>query len=222
MTATVINLTRNQGIRMPYEKKIRDTDSDGISLLPEKKYTGARNTVIPINVPRKEDVAKMEYVSSKVESIKEQFAAVLAQINQLETDSEKTDVLVAMKTCLDSFQKSSKPSILNFPEKHKPDLSAVPLWGGKIKDGAAIEWLGKQYGMWLEHFGADRNFIFRQDILSHDRKLVKAIDQEAHKQQIKSREFLPTQSDAVDEIAQSITARLKRTANTLQRRQYKR
>ncbi|MCH9660403.1 MAG: hypothetical protein K0U54_05775 [Bacteroidetes bacterium] len=83
----------------------------------------------------------------------------------------------------------------------KPDLRSIPLWGGKKKDGPAIEWLDRYYGQWLKRCGANRNYIYRQDVETHDNKLAKRVQIEAREKKIKPRFFLPTISDEIDDIA---------------------
>ena len=110
------------------------------------------------------------------------------------------------------------PEGLQAPEK--PDISHIPLWGGKVKDGPALEWLGKYYGDYLTTYRANENRLYRQDIQAHDRKLVKGVDREAPK---RTRAFLPAKADETDDKAKrfgfdqkghSVTGPAKEVART--------
>lgn len=154
---------------MPYTKRVRTDDSDGICLfLPREKDTNrAVYTVKTANFARKEDVNSMEHAPPKVESIREHFSAVLEQINQLETESEKNEALAVVKSCLDSFQKSST-SALTLPnttdnyERYKPRTDA-------------IEHLQRVWGRYLTYFGAKEDVLYQQDLWRLDEGLMSAI-----------------------------------------------
>ena len=107
----------------------------------------------------------------------------------------------------------------------KPDISGIPPWGGKKKDGPAIEWLDHHYGDYLATFRAEENLIYRQDILAHDPKLVDGVQRESYKSSKKSRDYIPTRTDKVDtrgaELGIDNSPELRSTVNTLIRRTYR-
>ena len=159
-------------------------------------------------------------MTDKIQSIKVEFLNVLAQIEALETDVEQQEALSAVQSYLVTFNAATNLAQLS---EEKPDLSQIPLWGGKIKDGSAIEWLEKHYGQWLKRYGADQNYIHRQDIKNHDEKLVQAVSNYMCKENIRARDILPTRSDLVTSNAEkfNITPEIERTTNTIQRRKYR-
>ncbi|MEE9398542.1 MAG: hypothetical protein V3V31_16205 [Methylococcales bacterium] len=118
---------------------------------------------------------------------------------------------------------AEQPPPQELEEPEKPDISAVPLWRGKVKDGPAIDWLKTHYGQWLKCCGADKNYIYRQDILDHDPKLARGISREANILGKNGRKFIPTDSDELDnrEEQQGITEEVIRTVNAVQRRVYR-
>ena len=83
----------------------------------------------------------------------------------------------------------------------KPDISHIPLWGGKDKDGPAIAWLEAHYGAYLATFSAPENRIYRQDVENHDAKLARGIGREAYAQGKKPREFLPIKANETTDRA---------------------
>ncbi len=159
-------------------------------------------------------------MTDKIQSIKVEFLNVLAQIEALETDVEQQEALSAVQSYLVTFNAATNLAQLS---EEKPDLSQIPLWGGKIKDGSAIEWLDKHYGKWLKRCGADQNYIYRKDIVAHDAKLVKAVEMDAYMNKHKPRDYIPTRSDRVTDNVEkfNITSEVERTVNTIKKRKHR-
>ncbi len=174
-------------------------------------------------------------VEEMVQSLKNEFEEIFGEINDLPTKQLRKEASSRFISHLKAFDvmqvvKDFEQATLDYKvplkpssEKEEPDLSQIPLWGGKIKDGSAIEWLEKHYGQWLKRYGADQNYIHRQDIKNHDEKLVQAVSNYMCKENIRARDILPTRSDLVTSNAEkfNITPEIERTTNTIQRRKYR-
>lgn len=133
--------------------------------------------------------------------------------------------------------KTQKPEQAQAQEK--PDISHIPLWGGKIKDGSALEWLETHYGQYLTTCGAPQNLLYRQDINAHDPSLLVGITTELRTTKDpsykgkKQRDFVPIKTNEVDDRAKRqgfdekgrpVTGPAKevaRTSGTLQSRKHR-
>lgn len=95
----------------------------------------------------------------------------------------------------------SEPSLQDILEY----LKKIPLWEGKKKSGSAIEWLENEarYGRWLKHINNDRDYIYRQDIMNHDKKLVRGIENELSISDVKVREHIRTRTERIDDKKES-------------------
>lgn len=90
-----------------------------------------------------------------------------------------------------------------------PDLSAIPSWRGRKRDGMPLDFLKRHYGQWLAAFGAKEDSVFQDQIRAHDPGFLKGIDNQFREegQGRKVSDFVKTRSARIDRELESITAR---------------
>jgi hypothetical protein len=98
-----------------------------------------------------------------------------------------------------------------------PDLSKIPLWRGRRRDGMPLDYLKTHYGQWLSAFGAEQNNVFQDQIRSHDPGLIKGIHNQFREEGRghKLHDFVKTRSARVDRELESINSAYLKKAERL-------
>jgi hypothetical protein len=98
-----------------------------------------------------------------------------------------------------------------------PDLSKIPLWRGRRRDGMPLDFLKTHYGQWLSAFGAEENIVFQDQIRHHDQGLIEGIENQlrAEGEGRKVSDFVKTRSARVDRELESINSAYLKKAERL-------
>jgi hypothetical protein len=182
-----------------------------------------KNTVTPVPLPRKDYVGGEKFGPSwELRKLKDDFREKTRGLS----NDKKNDVLRLVFSVArdiinarpesgitsDEFYIQRAQEVLKrkgvvFESQPKPkepltppDLSEIPLWQGREKDGMPLEFIKEHYGQWLSAFGAEEDRVFQDQIRAHDPKLIKGVDNQFRyeKKKRKLRDFVKTRSARVD------------------------
>lgn len=98
-----------------------------------------------------------------------------------------------------------------------PDLSEIPQWQGRKKDGMPLDFIQSHYGQFLSAFGAEQDNIFQDQIRAHDPRLIKGANNQLQEEGKgrKLRELVKTRSARVDRELESINSTYLKQAQRL-------
>lgn len=177
--------------------------------------------------PRQETLTKPEEKQQErtpmdgQKTVSDDFDAVCAVIEQWPREQQLA--LIA------KFQDKAetKPTKAKNDQPPQPEISHIPIWQGKKKDGPSIEYLQHYYGTFDE---LKARGLYREVIRDHDPRLVQRVSEDASRMGLKGREFIPTISDKVDKRAERLgitgadkakTEDIGKTVGTLKTRTYR-
>jgi hypothetical protein len=215
--ATSIALPRKEYLeRWPNKPKI------GTTIAEESRKTedDFREKSISSDIP---DDEKIDIFKEGLSVAREIFEArLLKGITLEEFYNEKAQLIAKKKGVV--FESQSKPKEQPLTP---PDLSEIPLWQGRKKDGMPLDFIRTHYGQWLSAFGAEQDSVFQNQVRARDPGLIKGVHNQL-REEGKSRklhDFVKTRSARMDRELESINSSDLRQAERLsaafRRRQYK-
>ena len=78
----------------------------------------------------------------------------------------------------DSFIHRPKPEVRG----QTPDVSNIPLWRGRKKDGMPLDFIQTHYGPCLSAFGAEQDTIFQDQLRARDPKLLQGVSNQLYEE----------------------------------------
>jgi hypothetical protein len=134
----------------------------------------------------------------------------------------KTPIVEVLEQKLETLRRKGGVVFVGEPKPAEtgqpPDLSEIPQWKGRRKDGAALDFLQAHYGQWLSVFNSQQeDAVFQDQIRRHDPKLLHGLTNQLlwEGQGRKIREFVKPRSARTDRELASITSESLKHAESL-------
>jgi hypothetical protein len=210
-------------------------------------YEDIRAAFIPWSrttyMPKEWENGKQEVEMARLQALKKIDGGIKKLVSSSATSDEKKvgifnkaadlihDIFEACQNSL-PFEEALRRKVKALPQKkgevfwyrpkpeeveQLPDLSKIPLWQGRKRDGMPLDFLKTHYGQWLSAFGAERNSVFQDQIRAHDPGLIKGVHNHFRNEGKgrKLHDFVKTRSARVDQELESINSAYLKKAERL-------